>query len=267
MLTYLLAYDFGYTLPWTHGHLIAAICLAAAAWLLARRKWRWTSRLLWALAAWALAGFLVIQFVFGFNRPMNLPAQSFMSANTGRVLDLGAGSGRASVMVGLARPGVRVVGLDNFSAQYIEGNGPDLFMKNMRMAGMEKRAEILSADMRKIPAPDESYDAVVSSYAIDHLSRQGIEQTLGEVRRVLRARGEFLMIVFRPDFWLSVPYGPIPGRHIPRPEFWRTQLAQSGLDILEEGTLPGTIYFYCRKKDTGTAILGNGNGTKEADRR
>ncbi len=258
MLTYLLAYDLGYTLPWTHGHLIAAICLAALAWLLARRKWRWTSGLLWALAAWALAGFLVIQFVFGFNRPMDLPTQSFMKADSGRVLDLGAGSGRASIMVGLARPGMHIVGLDNFSAQYIKGNGPDLFMKNMRMAGIEGRAEILSADMRKVPAADESFDAVVSSYAIDHLNRQGIEQTLGEIRRILRPRGEFLMIVFRPDFWLSIPYGAIPAHHIPRPEFWRTQLARAGLDLLEEGTLPGSIYFLCRKQDAGGTDLREG---------
>lgn len=255
MLTYILSYDFGYTLPWTYGHLMASVCLAGLGWLLVRRKWRWTGGLLWIVATWALAGFLVIHFVFGFNRPMDMPTQDFMKSNSGRVLDVGAGSGRASVMVGLARPGMHVVGLDNFSAQYIAGNSPELFMKNMRIAGIDSRADILSADMRRIPEADGSFDAVVSSYAIDHLSREGIGEALGEVRRVLRPGGEFLLIVMRPDFWLAIPYGPIPAHHLRRQEFWRVQLAQTGLPVFEEGTMPGSVYFLCRKPDAGAAEL------------
>src|SRR5574338_1352386 len=116
MLAYLSSgFDFGYTWPWTYGHLILAVLLAvigASAW-----KWRpWAGGVIFALAGWLFAGFLTVQFVFGFNRLLEMPTQRFLTSGSGKVLDIGCGSGRATIMVGTARPGVALVALDNFSA-------------------------------------------------------------------------------------------------------------------------------------------------------
>lgn len=246
MLTYILpSYDFGYTWPWTHGHLALAAVLAAASFLIRRRWWRITFI---CLTLWALSAFLVNQYVVGYNAPQAMPTANFLVGGTGRVLDLGAGSGRTSLMVALARPKAHVVALDNFSAQYIKHNGPELLLSNARAAGVAERIEVLTADMRQIPVQDAGFDAVVSSYAIDHLNRAGIEQTMRETNRVLKPGGEFLLIIIRKDFYLSWLYGPLVFHGAAGPAFWQRQLENAGFAIVEQGLAPGTAWWLSRSR-------------------
>jgi SAM-dependent methyltransferase len=243
-------YDFGYTWPWTHGHLVLAIPFALGALAAWRLRWRWWWRaLLAALTVWAIVAFVLVQLAFGYYQPVELPTSQFLRSNTGKVLDVGCGSGRASIGVLRARPGTTLVALDNFSADYIAGNGPDLLRRNLRAAGVEGRlAQIVSADMRKIPLADGSFDAVVSTYAIDHVNREGSRQTIKEVGRVLRPGGEFLLLLMRADWRLRMAY-PIPHMGTGRQAgWWRTTLAEEGFDVVEEGTRPATTFFLARKR-------------------
>jgi SAM-dependent methyltransferase len=238
-------YDFGYTWPWTYGHLILAAVFALLALLL--RRSRWAGLLLGGVAVWALAGFLVVQVAFGLNRPLPLPTERFLPSGAGRVLDVGCGSGRSTVMVGLARPAASVVGLDNFSADYIRNNGPELFRRNMRVAGIEGRTSVVSADMRSMPEPDASFDAVVSAYAIDHMPTAESVRALKEVARVLRKDGDFLLMLMRSDGWVKAAFGPFVAHGSPGPGKWRALLRDAGFEIREEGTSPATMYFLCRR--------------------
>jgi len=249
VLAYILTgYDFGYTWPWTHGHLVVFGILALAARLGWKRLPWWITGLLAALAAWALAGFLIVQFVFGFNSLMAMPTEHFMAGGRGKVLDIGCGSGRTTIMVGTARPGVEITALDNFSADYIKNNGETLLRRNLTIAGINDRVKMMQADMRQIPAADGAFDGVVSSYAIDHLNRKGIEQTLGEVSRVMKPEGEFLLMIIKADNWMKVAFGPmlLHARGVPS-DFWPKQLEAAHLTVVEEGTQPGTAYYVCRK--------------------
>jgi len=242
-------YDFAYTWPWTYGHLIVALALAGAGRLGRNKLGRWISLALYGAAAWAFAGFLIVQLVFGYNSPQRMPTDRFMLGARGEVLDIGCGSGRTTIMVGLARPWVRIAALDNFSAQYIRNNGEDLLRQNLRVAGIEDgRVRVLRADMRHIPAKDGEFDGVVSSYAIDHLNRKGIEQTLAEVARVLKPEGEFLLMVISSDAWLKVVYGPML-MHMRGvwPDYWQGSLEKVRLRVVEQGRTPGSAYFLCRK--------------------
>jgi cyclopropane fatty-acyl-phospholipid synthase-like methyltransferase len=150
-------------------------------------------------------------------------------------------------MVAEARPGVHVVGLDNFSAQYIRGNSRDLFLRNAKAAGIGDRVDVMEADMRQIPAPAGSFDGAVSTYAIDHLGRQGIHQSLSEVSRVLKPGGDFLLMVIQRDPWLFYVYGPAVIHSFAPPAFWDQQLQQAGFQVVEEGKTPGSAHFLCRK--------------------
>lgn len=250
MFTYILAaYDFGYAWPWTYGHLFLSFVLAGLALLLWKRVPRWASAIIALGMAWAFASFLIVHYGFLFTSPLKLPTEHFMANGGGRVLDIGAGSGRATIMVGTARPSVRVTALDNFSADYIKGNGPERLMANAREAGIDKRVDVLTADMRKIPAEAGSYDGVVSSYAIDHLNRKGIGEALAEVGRVLKPNGEFLLMIIAADAWLKFTFGPLLlHQQKISPEFWRKNIEGGGLQIVEEGRLPGTKYYLCRKR-------------------
>ncbi len=244
--------DFGYTWPWTHGHLVLA-ALAAPVWLLARwRKWPvWIRLPVAAFTIWAVAGFLIVHFAFRMNEPLALPANAFLASGAGRVLDMGAGSGRATLMVLRSRPGTTVVALDNFSAAYIKDNGPEKILSNMRAAGVEQRVRVQPGDMRQMPLESGSFDAVVSSYAIDHVGSQGATKALAEAERVLRPGGEFLLLVLHGDLWMTVAYPPLVlhglhGGGALRVN-WRTRLERAGFQVVEEGALPVTKFFLCRK--------------------
>ena len=258
MLTYellpALLFDFGYEWQWTYSHLIPLGLGALFLFLAYRYRWnRILSAILAVVTLWSLAGFLVVQFAIGMTRPLPLPTEKFLASGAGRVLDVGAGSGRSALMVLQARPRATLVALDKFAQGYgIENNGPARLLANLKEAGAEQRAEIVSADMREMPLPAESFDAALSAFAIDHLGRGGFRSALGEVRRVLKPGGEFLFLTIQRDLYIKIAYpffihggyfGPAPS-----PDRWTGVLAEGGFDIIESGTIPGALYVLCRKR-------------------
>ncbi len=244
--------DFGYTWPWTHGHLVIAAIAVPACWLAWKRRWHWLVVALFSMVAlWSLAAFLVVQFVFRLNEVPALPTQAFLASGPARVLDLGAGSGRSSIMVLSERPQITLVALDNFSAEYIRDHSAQKTLANFRAAGFEQRATVRAADMRELPFPDGSFDAVVSSYAIDHLDQEGIANSLSEAARVLKPGGEFLLEVMYPDLWMQFAWGPLVlhGARGDRLQVrWTSLLETAGFVVREQGTRPITLYLLAIKR-------------------
>ena len=247
----IMSYDFGYSWPITYGHLVplamAIVIGAVAVW----RDWpRVVAILAGVLGLWALAGFLVVHLMFGLTRPMELPTDRFLASGSGRVLDAGAGSGRAGVGVLIARPKATVTALDIYSGYWgIDDNTPEKFMANARAAGAGHRAEARTGDMREMPFDDAEFDAVVSSYAIDHLSQKGTSQAIGEVHRVLKAGGGFLLLIVNSRDWVVRLFSP-PIAHHPRQSVvrWRHLIEDAGFRLEEDGATTGTFYFYAVKK-------------------
>ena len=182
--------DFGY--PWwlSYGHLVIT-AVALSFWLLGHhRRWsRVLMLLIGAVTLWSVAAFAVARFA-NVNGRLSLPTQKFLTSGTGRVLDMGAGTGRSSLMVLEARPQTTAVALDLFAGSYEEHFGPgrsgqERLLSNLRAAGLEHRAAIQAGDMRRLPFEPATFDGVVSTYAIDHLNREGINMSLREASRVL----------------------------------------------------------------------------------
>ncbi len=248
------SYDFGYTWVWTHGHLVPLVLFAALSAVAVWRKWpRWVTGGCAVVALWAAAGFAITQYVLGANRPMDLPTPSFLRAGTGRVLDLGAGSGRSTLMVLQARPAARVTAVDIYRGYFgIDDNTPARIKANARVAGVEGRLDVETADIRALPFTDASYDAAVSAFVIDHLNREGVTKSLAEVARVLRPGGEFLLIVLNVDTWVRVAY-PLPHghgyfSHSPAATHWRSAIEGAGLEVVEQGTRPALLYVLARRR-------------------
>ena len=189
--------DFGY--PWwlSYGHLVVAVGAVAVLLLGRARRWSKWSMLLWgAFALWSSAAFVFVHFALDVNARASLPTQSFLHSGAGRVLDLGAGTGRSSIMVLEARPQATLVALDLFAESFerhfgSEGSPQQRLLANLKAAGLEQRATIVTGDMRKLPFEAATFDAVVSSYAIDHLNRDGINQALAETARVVETWRRF----------------------------------------------------------------------------
>jgi ubiquinone/menaquinone biosynthesis C-methylase UbiE len=246
--------DFGY--PWwlSYGHLVVT-AIALSLWLLGRAR-RWPKALMLPIGAvglWSVAGFLIARFGLNANGRSSLPTQKFLTAGSGRVLDMGAGTGRSSLMVLEERPQTTVVALDLFAESYrrhfgTSESGQQKLASNLRAAGVERRAAIQTGDMRQLPFEAASFDGVVSSYAIDHLGRDGIDQALREASRVLKPNGEFLLLLIGNDFWLKFAFGPLLMHGGPRgDDWWTNRVQQAGFQVIEQGTRPATLYILARK--------------------
>ena len=99
------------------------------------------------------------------------------SANGKQVLDLCCGQGALTAM--LIQSGAHAVGLD-FSSEM-------LALAEAAAPG----ASLRQADAASLPFDDSSFDVVVCNFGMMHLPDQ--PTALGEIRRVLRPEGKFLM--------------------------------------------------------------------------
>jgi ubiquinone/menaquinone biosynthesis C-methylase UbiE len=245
---------FGY--PWwlSYGHLpivaLTFLVLLLGYW----RKWsKWPMLVVGAVALWSSAAFLVARFGLDINGRASLPTQNFLRSGAGRVLDMGAGTGRSSIMVLEARPHATLVALDLFGESFEGHFGPSQspqqrLLANLQAAGVDQRATIVTADMRKLPFEAGAFDAIVSAYAMDHLNRQGIIQALAETARVVKPGGDFLLILVDNDPWAKFAFGPLFMHMGTRaPEWWTARVKEAGFQIFEEGTRPATLYLLARR--------------------
>ena len=242
-------YSFGYTWWIGWGHLIPIALFGGLAVVGLRRGWRkWLVMASATIAMWAIAGLFITHFIFRLNLPVAPPTSSFLSSGSGRVVDVGAGSGRATIGLLLARPGVIVTGVDIYRGYFgIDENTPARLMVNARRAGVAERAEAIVGDARELPLPSGAYDGVISLAAIDHVPRAGIPKALSEVARILKPRGEFLLTIVDVDGWIWFA-SPALAHHRPADaDHWRTMLESSGFEIREQGKQPGVLYFLGRK--------------------
>jgi SAM-dependent methyltransferase len=253
--------NFGY--PWviSYGHLVVAAFFLGLAALLWALRWSKIVMVVFGLIGiWALTAWVAVRFGVDINGRATLPTQSFLASGAGKVLDMGAGTGRSTLMVLEARPQTTVVALDLFGESY-EGHfgktpsgestldaGRTALMRNLHVAGVDRRASIQPGDMQHMPLESGSFDAIVSAYAIDHLSRAGIDDALNEANRVLKPRGQFLLMVIANDGWMKFAFGPMMMHaKMIAADFWDQKLRAAGFEVLEEGSQPATKYILARK--------------------
>jgi arsenite methyltransferase len=111
-----------------------------------------------------------------------------------QVLDLGCG--RGLLLIGAAKRLTtgRATGVDIWNTEDLSGNRREATVENTRREGVESRVDIQTADMRKLPFPDGSFDVVVSRAAIHNLYRaEERAAAIREVARVLKPGGRALI--------------------------------------------------------------------------
>jgi ubiquinone/menaquinone biosynthesis C-methylase UbiE len=111
-----------------------------------------------------------------------------------RILDVGCG--RGLMMIGAAKrtPEVRAVGIDLWLEKDQANNRPEAVLENASLEGVSSQVEVQTADMRKLPFANESFDAVVSHWALHNVERAA-DRTVAcqEIHRVLRSGGALVL--------------------------------------------------------------------------
>jgi SAM-dependent methyltransferase len=243
-------YDFGYSWSIAWGLLIPIVFFGSLAVLGSWLRWRrWIVIGSGVMAVWGVVGLVITHAMFRINLPLDIPTDRFLPTGAGRVVDIGAGSGRATVGLLRAKPRATVTAVDIYKGYFgIEDNTPGRLMANARIAGVADRAQAVVGDARELPLETGTYDGVISAAAIDHLPRAGIPVALREAARVLKPGGELLLIIVNVDAWawIASPHGIA---HHPRTDRnrWRALLESSGFEVVEQGTQPAAAYFYCRR--------------------
>ena len=210
--------------------------------------------MLFRSAVWGLAGAVAMHYAIQIGEPKRLVTGDFLPSGAGRVLELGAGSGRATVGLLLARPRATVTAVDLYQGYYgIDDNTPDRLLQNARVAGVSDRVHVKVADMRQLPFGPDEFDAAMSVAAIDHLRSDGIDQALRETARVLKPDGQLLIVSLNVDTWvrIAVPtslHGHGYWGHSQDRERWRDRLTTAGFEIADIGTRPATVYFLATKR-------------------
>jgi ubiquinone/menaquinone biosynthesis C-methylase UbiE len=115
-----------------------------------------------------------------------------------RVLDVGCG--RGLVLVGAARRLDKgsAVGIDIWQEEDLSGNRAEVPLRNAEIEGVADRVSVRTADMRRLPFEDCSFDVVTSRAAIHNLySRADRAIAVREIARVLRPGGRAVIVDIR----------------------------------------------------------------------
>lgn len=113
-----------------------------------------------------------------FNNQRELDYFSKLLPLEGKILDAGCGSGYGAGY--LVKKGYSVIGVD--------------ISKNMLEIAEKKvpKAEFIEADMTKLTFPDNSFDGIISLYAVFHVTREKHERLFQDFNRMLKTNGILL---------------------------------------------------------------------------
>jgi len=119
------------------------------------------------------------------------------------ILDVGCGRGLLLLAAAKRTSAGRAIGIDIWQAKDQSGNCAKATLANAMIEGVQDRVEILTADMTNLPFPDQSFDLVVSHWAVHNLNAsQDRARALAEMARVLKPGGRVLLadIQFRVEY-------------------------------------------------------------------
>ena len=132
------------------------------------------------------------------------------------VLDVGCGTG--TLALAAARRVASVHGLDPSAALLARAR------KKARRAGLGVVFELGTGE--SLPYPDESFDVVLSSFVLHHLSHDALHDSARELRRVVKATGRVFIV--------DTGHGAVHGGGFDL-EAMAPRLAAVGLHAIESG--------------------------------
>lgn len=243
-------FDFGWSFKWIYGFLVASILI----FLLAIHVYfALNGSPLLQLIVYSMLLLLAANFYIGnaiicnsdCTSKITLPMVDLLPGGSGNVLDAGCGAGRTTIAIARAMPDIKIIAFDRFDAGYIDGGGIDLLKRNVKFAGIENRVTIEIGDITESPFEDNQFDAVVSSFMIDHLPT-GKKQALQESFRILKPGGRFLLIVVVRGY-AAFGIANFLSLLVTSRRTWKKWIEQTGFKMVCDGTINEGTYFCFEK--------------------
>ncbi len=113
----------------------------------------------------------------------------FCKDRSGKILDVGCGSGALTISLAKKNPDALVFGVDKWGVEYLDVTR-NLCMDNARLEKVDN-AFFLYSNIRKLDFPDEYFDHVTSNYCYSNLTGFDKKDMIYETLRVLKKGGTF----------------------------------------------------------------------------
>lgn len=155
--------------------------------------------LLWSGIALIITGCIMLSASLFFKQRLRDRVIASLNLRGGeQVLDVGCGHGL--MLIGAAKNLTtgKATGIDIWQKEDQAGNSAEATLENIKLENVADRAEIKDADARNLPFADESFDAIVSSFALHNIyEKSEREKALAEIVRVLRKGGQIAIADIR----------------------------------------------------------------------
>lgn len=243
-------FDFGWSPKWIYGFLLASVIVFAIA-----------VHVYFALTGWPVIQLIVytLLLLFALNlfignviiqnsnrtRQITLPMVNILKNGGNSILDAGCGAGRTTIAIAQALPNAIITAFDRFDADYIDNGGLDLITKNIELAGIKDRVKIAKGDIINPPFNDNEFDAIVSSFMMDHLP-SGKKQALKESYRIMKPGGRFLLIIVVRGY-SAFGVASFLSLFLTSNDKWIKWIEQTGFTMVCDGKINEGAYFCFEK--------------------
>lgn len=112
-----------------------------------------------------------------------------------QVLDVGCGHGLMLLAAAKRLTTGKAIGVDIWQKEDQAGNSAAATMENARLEGVADRVELKDGDARRLPFADNSFDVILSSWALHNIYNESERRTaIREIARVLKPGGSILIV-------------------------------------------------------------------------
>lgn len=141
------------------------------------------------MGCWMLYGINIVKPKIAANMIDNLDLKG-----NEKLLDLGCGRGLLLIEAAKNLPYGEAHGIDLWSSKDQSNNRREKTLENAEREGVKQRVTVHTGDVRKLPFPDATFDAVVSSLCLHNIEdKKGREKALLEMLRTLKPGGRFVI--------------------------------------------------------------------------